>query len=93
VLHLIARLYLVEDRARTLSAEERLGLRQRLSAPLMAKLRVYLLRIREEILPKSPAARAVRYALNQWDALTRFLQDGDLEIDNGATEPEIRSLT
>jgi hypothetical protein len=92
VLHLIARLYSVEDRARTLSAEERLGLRQRLSAPLVAKLRVYLLRIREEILPKSPAARAVRYALNQWDALTRFLQDGDLEIDNGATERVNRAV-
>jgi transposase len=28
----------------------------------------------------------VRYALNQWEALTRFLEDGQLEIDNGATE-------
>jgi transposase len=92
VLHLIARLYSVEDRARTLSAEERLMLRQRLSAPLMERLRAYLLRIREEVLPKSPAARAVRYALNQWDALTRFLQDGDLEIDNGATERVNRDI-
>ena len=63
-LHLIARLYWVEDRARGLGAEERLALRQRLSAPVMRKLHAYLLQIREEILPKSPAARAVRYALN-----------------------------
>ena len=49
----------------------------------LSKLNQYLLKIRDEVLPKSPAARAVRYALNQWDALTRFLQDGDLEIDNG----------
>ena len=27
----------------------------------------------------------MRYALNQWEALTRFLEDGELEIDNGAT--------
>jgi hypothetical protein len=92
VLHLIARLYGVEDRARELSAEERLALRQRLSAPVMTKLHVYLLKIREEVLPKSPAARAVRYALNQWDALTRFLRDGDLEIDNGATERANRDI-
>jgi len=92
VLHLIARLYSVEDRARTLSAEETLVLRQRLSAPLMGNLRAYLLRIREEVLPKSPAARAVRYALNQWDALTRFLHDGDLEIDNGAAERANRDI-
>jgi len=92
VLHLIARLYAVEDRAKGLTGEERLGLRRRLSAPLMAKLHAYLLEIREDVLPKSPAARAVRYALNQWEALTRFLEDGDLEIDNGATERANRDV-
>ena len=91
-LHLIARLYAVEDRAKGLSGEERLELRQRLSAPVMEKLHQYLLEIREEVLPKSPAARAVRYALNQWDALTRYLEDGDLEIDNGATERANRDI-
>jgi transposase len=92
VLHLIARLYAVEDRAKGLSAEDRLALRQRLSAPVIAKLHAYLLQIREEVLPKSPSARAVRYALNQWEALTRFLEDGDLEIDNGATERANRDI-
>jgi hypothetical protein len=92
VLHLIARLYAVEDRAKGLTGEERLALRRQLSAPLMAKLHAYLLEIREDVLPKSPAARAVRYALNQWEALTRFLEDGDLEIDNGATERANRDV-
>ena len=91
-LHLIARLYAVEDRAKGLTGEERLALRKRLSAPVMAKLHKYLLQIREEVLPKSPAARAVRYALNQWEALARFLEDGDLEIDNGATERANRDI-
>jgi transposase len=91
-LHLIARLYSVEDRAKGLTGEERLALRKRLSAPLMAKLYKYLLKIRDEVLPKSPAACAVRYALNQWEALTRFLEDGDLEIDNGATERANRDI-
>ena len=75
-----------------MSAEERLALRRRLSAPVMANLHAYLLRIHEEVLPKSPGARAVRYALNQSDALTRFLEDGDLEIDNGATERVNRDI-
>ena len=92
VLHLIARLYSVEDRAKDLSSEERLALRKTLSAPLMAKLHQYLLGIRDEVLPKSPGAKAVRYALNQWQALTRFLEDGDLEIDNGATERANRDI-
>jgi transposase len=91
-LHLIAKLYRIEDRAKGLSAAERFALRQRLSAPVMAKLHAYLLRIREEVLPKSRGARAVRYALNQWEALTRFLEDGDLEIDNGATERVNRDI-
>jgi hypothetical protein len=91
-LHLIGRLYEVEDRARGLSGEERFTLRQRLSMPVMKKLNGYLLKIRDEVLPKSPAAKAVRYALNQWEALTRFLKDGDLEIDNGATERANRDV-
>ena len=91
-LHLIARLYAVEDRAKGLTAGERHALRKRLSAPVMTKLHTYLLGIRDEVLPKSPGAKAVRYALNQWQALTRFLEDGDLEIDNGATERANRDI-
>jgi transposase len=48
------------------------------------KLHRYLLGLRQEVLPKSPSGAAVRYALNLWEALTRFLDDGELEIDNGA---------
>ena len=91
-LHLIGRVYGVEDRARGLIGEQRLRLRRRLSAPVMERLHEYLLEIQEEVLPKSPAARAVRYTLNQWEALTRFLEDGDLEIDNGATERANRDI-
>jgi len=70
----------------SLSAEQRLALRQRLSERLIDKLHQYLLELQPEVLPKSPAGAAVRYELNQWEALTRFLKDGELEIDNGATE-------
>src|SRR5437763_3200130 len=66
-LHLIARLYGVEDRSKGLTAEERLALRQRLSAPVMEKLYKYVLEIRQEVLPKSPAGAEVRYALTQWE--------------------------
>jgi transposase len=94
VLHLIARLYAVEERAKalSLSAEQRLALRQRISARLITQLHKYLLQLQQEVLPKSPSGAAVRYALNQWEALTRFLQDGNLEIDNGATERANRDI-
>jgi len=93
-LYLIARLYAVEERAKalTLSAEQRLALRQRVSARLIEKLHRYLLELQPQVLPKSPSGAAVRYALNQWEALTRFLQDGELEIDNGATERANRDI-
>jgi hypothetical protein len=88
------RLYAVEERARalSLSAEQRLALRQRISARLLGKLHQYLLELQPEVLPKSPSGAAVRYALNQWEALTRFLEDGELEIDNGATERANRDI-
>jgi hypothetical protein len=93
-LHLIARLYAVEERARalSLSAEQRLALRQRVSARLIATLHQYLLELQPQVLPKSPSGAAVRYAMNQWDALTCFLEDGELEIDNGATERANRDI-
>jgi transposase len=55
-------------------------------------LRDYLLELQAEILPKSPEGRAVRYALKNWTALTRYCEDGDLEIDNNATERAIRGV-
>ena len=93
-LHLIARLYAVEERAKALalSAEQRFALRQRVSARLLQKLHKYLRQLQQQVLPKSPSGAAVRYALNQWEALTRFLEDGELEIDNGATERANRDI-
>ena len=93
-LHLIARVYAVEDRAKALalSGEQRLAVRKRVSARLLERLHKYLRELKQDVLPKSPAAAAVRYALNQWQALTRFLEDGDLEIDNGASERANRDI-
>ena len=79
---LIGQLYRVEKQARPLAPEDRLELRQRQSLPILEKLRGYLLDIEAELLPKSPEGRAVRYTLKNWSALTRYCQDGDLEIDN-----------
>jgi transposase len=89
---LIAQLYRVEKEARSLTAEDRLGLRQRQSQPILEKLRSYLSEIQAEVLPKSQAGRAVRYTLKNWTALTRYCADGDLQIDNNATERAIRGV-
>jgi transposase len=89
---LIAQLYRVEEQAKVLGSEQRLALRQLQSKPIAEKLHSYLLEIEPEVLPKSPAGRAVRYTLKNWEALTRYLEDGDLEIDNNRTERVIRGV-
>jgi transposase len=89
---LIAQLYRVEKEARGLTAKERLHLRHLESKSLLDKLRDYLIQIQAEILPKSPEGRAVRYTLKNWSALTRYCEDGDLAIDNNATERAIRGV-
>jgi transposase len=91
-LSLIAQLYRVEKEARCLTASKRLELRQSRSRPIVDKLHGYLLEIEAEVLPKSPEGRAVRYTLKNWTALTRFCEDGDLEIDNNAVERAIRGI-
>ena len=88
----IAQLYRIEKQGRLLTAQDRLRLRRLRSSPILDKLRGYLFDIQAEVLPKSPQGRAVRYALKNWTALTRFCEDGDLEIDNNAAERAIRGV-
>ena len=87
-----APLYKVEDRAAAMATAERLSLRQIESKPILDQLHGYLQKIRLEVLAKSPAGRAVRYTLNNWTALTRYCEDGDLSMDNKATERDIRGV-
>ena len=89
---LIAQLYRVEREAQSLTAEDRRQVRQERSRPILEKLRNYLSEIQAEVLPKSPEGRAVRYTLKNWTALTRYCEDGDLRIDNNATERAIRGV-
>jgi hypothetical protein len=89
---LVAQLYHAEQQARPMAPEDRLQLRQRQSRPILDKLHDYLEELQVEVLPKSPEGRAVRYTLKNWTALTRYCEDGGLEIDNNATERSIRSI-
>ena len=71
-----------EHRAET----EVLALRQREAVPILEAFQTWLERTRLQVLPKSPLADAVRYALNQWEALRRYADTGFLSMDNTATE-------
>jgi transposase len=89
---LIAQLYRVEKQARGLAPAHRFEMRKLEARPILNKLHQYLLDIQLEILPKSPEGRAVRYALKNWTALTRYADDGHLEIDNNRVEQTIRGI-
>jgi transposase len=49
-----------------------------------------LIKLQSRYLPQSPMGQAIGYALNQWPALVRFLEHGEVEIDNNLVENAIR---
>jgi transposase len=94
VLAYIAQLYGVEKRARRcgITGGELHLLRQQASRPVLEHLHTYLRKIRDQLLPKSDAGLAVAYILKNWAALTRYVDDGDLSIDNNHTERSLRGV-
>jgi len=91
-LDLIRGLYRVERKAKGLPAEERAALRREEAAPGLAALRQRLEAWQPDVLPKSPLGEAVGYAIRQWPTLERYLDDGELDIDNNAIERAIRPV-
>jgi transposase len=87
-------LYKIEREAknRNLTPEQRYELRQEKSKPLMEKFGLWLHEMYPTVLPKSPLGNAINYSIKLWPGLTRFLEDGRLEIDNNLTEQEIKPL-
>ncbi len=56
----------------------------------MEEVRAWLDTEQPRHLPNGPMGEAIRYAINQWDALTLFLEDGHLPVDNNASERALR---
>ena len=84
--------YQVEEEAKELSAEERRQRRQGRSRAVLALIEEHLRRLEATVLPKSPLGKAVRYGLSNWQALTRYLEDADLKIDNNGAENALRGV-
>ena len=80
----IGELYAIEKIIRGKSPAERLKVRQEQSAPIVNALRTWLTEQITTVSKKSVTATAIGYALNQWQALTLFLSNGQVEIDNNA---------
>jgi len=88
----IGQLYTIEREIRGQTPRARAEARRARSAPLLADLRAWLRRTHETLSVKSPLAGAIQYTLTRWTALTRYVDDGRIELDNNAAERAIRAL-
>jgi hypothetical protein len=88
----IGALYAIEEEIRGKPAELRCSIRQARARPLLDDLRQWMEKTLRSLSAKSETAAAIRYALSRWRALTRYVDDGLLEIDNNAAERSLRCV-
>jgi transposase len=88
----ISQLYDVEREVKSLTPKERLQVRQTKSKPLADALHQWMQLQRQRITDGSATAKALDYSLKRWGALTQFLDDGQLPIDNNWIENQIRPI-
>ena len=88
----IAALYAVESGIRGKPPDVRGEIRQSQSKPLLDELRSWFEKMLSTLSRKSETALAIRYALSRWTALTRYIDDGRIEIDNNAAERSLRAV-
>jgi transposase len=85
-------LFKIEEEVAGATSEERRRIRQRKSRRVAAALQKWLLRQRHQVPDGSATAKAIDYSLKRWEALTRYIGDGDLPISNNWVENQIRPI-
>ena len=88
----IGALYGIEEPIRGRPPDERRAVRQAQAKPLLDSLRQWFEATLSKLSRKSETTVAIRYALSRWDALTRYIEDGHIEIDNNAAERSLRGV-
>ena len=92
VLRRIATLYTIELEVRGLPAVQRRAVRAERSRAIVDDLHQYLEARNAQVSAKSKLGEAIRYALTRWDGLSRFLDDGHIDLDSNTVERSIRPL-
>lgn len=92
VVERIGALYAIEESIRGKPPDERRRIRQQRSKPKLDELKQFFEQTLAQVSKKSDLAEAIRYALTRWQALTRFIDDGRIEIDNNAAERALRCI-
>ena len=88
----IAALYAIEAQIRGQPPDIRRRERQARAGPLLEDMRAWLTGMVAKVSAKSELARAIGYSLTRWRALTRYVDDGRIEIDNNAAERALRGV-
>lgn len=91
----ISQLYKIEIQAKNkkLSPQARYQLRQEKALPILIKFKAWLDEASDKIIAGSYIGKAIKYNINQWPKLIRYVEDGHLGIDNNITERDIRPFT
>ena len=94
MLVLWGRLYDIERKAKkdNYSSRQLLELRQKEAKTILADIKNAIAEYQNQVLPKSPMGKAITYALNQWDALNRYIDNPILDIDNNISERTLRMV-
>ena len=82
----------VERSINGLPAEQRLAVRQKDVAPLVAELEVWMRAVRSKMSRHADVAKAMDYMLKRWNTFTRFLNDGRICLTNNAAERALRGI-
>ncbi len=88
----IQKLYQVEREVAELSPDERRRIRQAQAKPILEEFHDWLTRHRLQVPNGSSTAKAIDYSLKRWQALTHYLDDGQVPIDNNWIENRIRPI-
>jgi len=91
-LQTIGELYGIEEEIRGRAPEVRQSMRQARAGPVLETLHRWLHATLQQISRKSELSGAIRYSLSRWTALTRYRDDGAIEIDNNAAERALRTV-
>lgn len=92
IVGVIQGLYKIEEeiREQSLHPEGVRKIRQEKAKPILETLKKQLQGLKLMVPPKNPLGQAIGYTLNNWEALTAYLEDGRLDIDNNVAERAIR---
>ncbi len=91
-LRFFIQLYDIEREVRELDAAHRKRIRQERSRPVADAMHLWLTEQRKKVPEGSATIKAIDYSLGRWQALTRYIDDGELPADNNWVENQIRPI-